>query len=1177
MVITKCENCGADLPSDTGRALVLEFPADAEMMDMLAIAGPDVGLCPVCFNPSFGVDRVVVCFLRQQEHLCIFYPASLGVASGEAILAEISKSGYAISKTSDPLEFRRQLTHLLAVRALPLINSFRILDLKSGVKAIEGWLETCGDQINSADLAAMSLISSKGAPIHVWGQYSEPGKPLPATLARRGLGQPADTIDLEQESALESLRQNVLFIQQLVILRLIDKLSQSLDFTDLVSRVDAVAFGPLLTSELLETLGTSAPDFSPPNMASGYAFHAVLAALFLKKHLHNPHVTTWSRLFGMAELLASGNRGFAIQTVSNEFAKQTVSARDLWDLYASSRNQVGTLEHDPRWQTIFEKAGAAQEFERWLVERTFVDASGLSEDDRKELLLDLEEKVVLHPGGFFVLQQILSNSPLEDLIASGRRVISGLLTKGNLPDAIFILKELTQHLNLNGMPGKSLIEIEHFEIEQKESSLPLESSAQSQVMLLVEKANTLRYLGKRALAIETYQEAVRIQGDDLGSLNVRTLRRNLAIVMRESGAVTEAKSILEWILPHSKRSLDRFQILDSLAICYGLVGERERAAQIYEEAFEEFQSREPHSSDEITLWRNRAMTLLVLGNDEKAAELAKAAAKEAGRLGLTIPRIMALSIWARASRKKKSGLDSEQLELLEEAIGVLRDQKLAVQVAGLLRATVAEMLEAAGREEEAESEYRKAIRELEDDPSHQLWGIQWNFALMIGRMGRRRDFMTLAFAAMRSAIRAAEATDPNGDPFGMMQSRESFQESILGEAVKEFEMQRISSTQMREAADFQSSVVLATRLGSTTSNLDEAELARLGNHGPVCVLQFARAKGKIHLILTKVSETDVVTMLPKLDLSYELAASAIDQVTLRLAVQVPHVNADPLGKVSNWSRIQAPIFDSIEHHVPPATPLYIIPGPLTGLPFQLALGDRNPIVVAPGLRALLALRARSERAEPVALPRFTDVSVWRNSDDAGVFTDGYIAFEQIARSSGVSVRLVNGILGTGPALLAEIENCTIMRIACHGYVVPARGVFGFLVSARGQLPPSRIEIIIDSADDFFLDWSEIGKLDGCAPLIFSCACSSGSSTSIRGGERIGLERPFFQAGCLTFVAPQWPVPIVTVQQLINDVIASYVANPKELMCQHVHRCCNLAVEKGVPEWIARSIVVYGNG
>lgn len=137
--------------------------------------------------------------------------------------------------------------------------------------------------------------------------------------------------------------------------------------------------------------------------------------------------------------------------------------------------------------------------------------------------------------------------------------------------------------------------------------------------------------------------------------------------------------------------------------------------------------------------------------------------------------------------------------------------------------------------------------------------------------------------------------------------------------------------------------------------------------------------------------------------------------------------------------------------------------------------------------------------------------------------------------------------------------------------------FELLVAADGQLPPND-PIALDSEQGhrFLVDWQVISELRKCAPIVFSAACDSGMAISVRGGERIGLERALFQAGTLAYVAPQWPVPVAQIQPLINGIITTYLTNPTQTLAEVVFKEVNAAVAEGMPDWVARSVAVYGD-
>lgn len=193
------------------------------------------------------------------------------------------------------------------------------------------------------------------------------------------------------------------------------------------------------------------------------------------------------------------------------------------------------------------------------------------------------------------------------------------------------------------------------------------------------------------------------------------------------------------------------------------------------------------------------------------------------------------------------------------------------------------------------------------------------------------------------------------------------------------------------------------------------------------------------------------------------------------------------------------------------------------------------------------------------------------------FQSASVALEADLSTLGTQYAHTSGVAGTREALFQTLQMSECVRLSCHGRGHTDKLRFELLVAADNQLPPADASVLAsESGHRFLVNWQAITELSRCASIVFSTACASGMAISLRGGERIGLERSLFGAGAVTYVAPLWSVPVAQIQPLINRIMTKYIGNSQKTVAEVVFEEVNMAVAEGVPIWVARSVAVLGD-
>jgi hypothetical protein len=284
-----------------------------------------------------------------------------------------------------------------------------------------------------------------------------------------------------------------------------------------------------------------------------------------------------------------------------------------------------------------------------------------------------------------------------------------------------------------------------------------------------------------------------------------------------------------------------------------------------------------------------------------------------------------------------------------------------------------------------------------------------------------------------------------------------------------------------------------------------------------------------------------------------LAREALDALNRRLSFRMLRLDTDctalGLETVTGWLEARGALREAIAD-IPRGTIVSVVPGKIGATPFALALGETHPLAFVPSLAVAWRLRQRR-----LALPNgrnwrpasMFDFAVWQQGEKPSSVQAIANAAERLrvfAERQNVSYSGCFGEEGTAQALMTGLQQADLVRLACHGRIdIDAFGA-ELLVAIDESLPPSIVTMDRNSqAAGHIMSWRVLAGLERISPLILSGACSSGVALLHEGGERLGLERPFFMAGAIAFVAPQWPVPMDEIQQLNVAIAQAYIADP----------------------------------
>ncbi|MFC6063922.1 CHAT domain-containing protein [Streptomyces ochraceiscleroticus] len=200
----------------------------------------------------------------------------------------------------------------------------------------------------------------------------------------------------------------------------------------------------------------------------------------------------------------------------------------------------------------------------------------------------------------------------------------------------------------------------------------------------------------------------------------------------------------------------------------------------------------------------------------------------------------------------------------------------------------------------------------------------------------------------------------------------------------------------------------------------------------------------------------------------------------------------------------------------PDGPLWALPFDALPLPGGGYLGDAAPVVAAPGIHVLRAMRGQQSDAEPgpvvVARPEL-----------GAHLPDLPGAERQAAVIAGLFPATRPPLLGpaaTWPALRAALPTATHVHVAAHA------------TAHAGQEPAV---LLCDGAGaPVYVRVADIATVPLTAELVFLAACSTSLGPTSSGEGLISIGRAFLFAGARCVVGTLWPVPADETELMVAE-------------------------------------------
>lgn len=915
---------------------------------------------------------------------------------------------------------------------------------------------------------------------------------------------------------------------------------------------------------------------------ASYCLEAVRASLCAAAGRPNPHAAVWAQRWLQLEmahaLVEDGEERSAAARllISPERARATLPFQAAWDAvlpYLKKFQEPLEPETLSALEKATEKMGRPDLLGQ-IQASARIKAPGLSDDDVIAILQRFaaaESPDLVMAGARLAAQPLLEAEDIEGLARVGGAVVD-LLGGGHEAKARVDSWLGSCCVRLR-MPQWFLVRIGETPREWEHELAPM-----SRAMLWTERSNALRLLGRYAEALAVIEEVLKIFPEDGEPADRRVAERNRGILLRETGALDASLEVLERLLPQTSGQ-ERIQTLDSLAFTYALIGRFDEAARSHEEAARE--ARGPWAGMAAEMQAKRAMALAVAGrNDEAVAALSDLT-------GELEPAVLfpAASAWANILQD-----EVELPEAAQESIRGILDQL----------ASCAQEAEARGDRQALMAAVRLTAILLEvinPGEAGALWKVVDATAGKYGQPLMAIDLLELASYAYREG-EAAEArrhltripaalaldTGATGDIWMASQGQVPRLSAALDQVTLLALQKGQSLDDVRLVAEMRRDVIgRAQALRSRPEKagarwlgqgLGDEVVARLSPpSGSLAVVEWVETAELIAGMVTVVGADGAVSShwlkQPDLEIG-ELAT----RLRARLGNWRPGRRGDPFD-LPEWRTLEEWLLASLSPHLgEEGHVVFVESREHAGLPWHVA-ARRWPASYATSWTAMLSLASETPRQE---LHRVGVVLVPRSRESDGVL--------QALRASAVRTR--EAARAAGLVFLQEederrcdhaafrriLGGSTVAKLLCHGFVDPSEREVALMLAHDGALPLA-LSVAADSPAGraHRLSWQQCRDLPSAPAVIFSAACSTGTSHLVGLGERLGLYAGLRQAGMRSMVAPRWDLFAEEVLPVLDEALERYLGG--EAVAKALHAACR-AAEARLPVWLAWNLMLEGD-
>jgi hypothetical protein len=936
-----------------------------------------------------------------------------------------------------------------------------------------------------------------------------------------------------------------------------------------------------------------------------YCFNALIAALCDYGEIENPCQSRWVNYYMTFELTkfsTQENTFFENNGVSDEFARRTLTPELVWNFYSYLMNKREAQSQTDDFEEIITNVDKIVKRLGWEAQfaEFFIKAIHFSEkvepEEEADIYFGMLNRSNIPKMAIRVFLSNKANGNIDRFVQLIQYLRKKFFEVSKYELGIWISCRASEELNLRFFHQLSKNELESCKKELKEREIWPPTNEEIYIDFLTEYGNSLRYSGNPNSALEQYDLCRKLICIDYSDYRFRVNERNRAIALREMMQIGASLLILDSLLSHAETYAEKSSILNSISVAYRLIGQIDMAIKFLKEALRVVPEGRALEGERLLPLLNLA-ALMDSSEPQVTYDVANEAMEIAERQNNHWVQAMASGLIARSSDKldfpsnKRKTINTIAIQLLEQIIVSDSEKKIFTIYDQFLLELLSDRLEAAG-------DLVKAERILEQALDSRLvdGGQSWTLYANLSRFALKRHDLKLAHKylvqAKRSSTSFVSKIHSSRDPIELMSDKTTLQNTLAEVYLSEYP-NNVSDEELRSAADFQTSVAWSSnflrKMNLKDSEYEEDifyEASYLANSildEKTVIVQIISTTSNIYLLITKTEAGKVVLKISPVELNPQIRSQLVEQVMYKLSTARPNCMEDPLQKLDNWKAFITSVDRAFRENIPPKSHICIIPGPLSGLPLHYASTDEYFFSYAPSLMTICLLRHEKILRfghKPWRPRSMHDFMTWRIAENPLTIT----AFQNAShilkcdiKKHFIEYTSSKGVNATKGNLLEALARTDSIKISCHGRTKLDELKFEWIIAANGQLPPQDIYALdSEMGEQFLLNWDELEGISKSPPIVFSTACASGMSLSVNGGERLGLERHLFNAGTLSYVAPQWPVPVGYIQKLMNFIINDYFGNPNTTLSKIVYNLLKSSFVNEIPEWVTKSIVIIGD-
>ncbi len=1149
----KCSNCGYPI-YEPGFELMVPavFPKDYELYAFYVTSATVKSKCGQCRTEVPDVDRVYSFVFTPLRKVFIYIPKHSPKEEVDGLkqtLSESISSEFTIEVLDDLKTVRNQafktILSLVDIHSLSEVGTLREKD-------IADLLAPNGPR-DKAYHTALFLVSSR-----------EQGFIRPTRL-------PKSTSEDDFWHILKKARASQTAVS---FFKLCSNIETSKDILDPLVKIEELFVPGLFDRSALSLITELIPEFTS-DQSMLLIIDALLATAAVYGGQKNPRSTEWIKK--LIQMLSQDGWPPRLKLTQDTLRKM-ISEEELFQELV----KTGFLGKNPEKLkvafAIAEKFGYAKEIVTRFKERGRITL-GASSVPPEIFIQTLITTARQKGADDSLLGEVLSNiSQIKDARYKHRcfELIVDMFAKTKPEVIIPSAQKLSKQMIKEGYPAKALGIVIH--TQSKIDWGVLKPSAKAR--LLTEVGNAYRAMLNYPKAYSVYKEISSLIGNDLNEFIVRVNQMNIARVLRDMGQLADAKKFLLEVLEFTE-GLERFDCLFALGIIHQRNGDFYAAQSSYDEArmciegapiddqIARFYIALVYNQQELGISPDFQHLLAVQDSELVSARLKLLTL---GILGSVIPLV--------------NGQDQQLLKVRDLVLEIAKklpliewadtDLEMATQWCSALINI--------GEDRLAEPIVNKLLIHREE-PLISIYVATIATALA----ARRKDWQQVSQYVMRAnqemvaLVKAAGAGETSINVVNTMLSVRRLAR-FLHLAPKQPEIDELFSA----VADLQCSLSLSVDLSSEYLPLPQdfgarsltmwAEPLRSNALEPLQILQFLDADDDQIPILTRLNKGQVVVKRGD-SISTDIISDLGKRINARIMRMPANSNRDPFEGLKPYTSFREQFLSIMKDlGLRKDEPLLVVPSPAAfGLPFQHILANQ-PIAYVPSVSvsSVLFNRANKELVYPSCIG---EVISWRFGENPKLLESmrmGGEELENICSRLQVEYQSVSGLNATQTNVQKLLQKTLWIKLSCHGVADIESGQFAFVLSDGDQNPPGLGDLLDNKelASRYLYSWNEVTRAGGSCKLVFSTACTSGSTVATVGGEQIGMARAFFRSGVVSYIAPLWPVGGRAAQTFINTLIDSCLSKPDVQLATHIRDVRN-TLQGHIPNWVGYAFILHG--